>query len=105
MHELLVWMAQGTAVIAVLMFILWLLHFPLRNAAIVDVGWALGLALLAIIYALHAVGYWRRTLFLVVMVMLWGLRLGLYLLFTRVNGQPEEGRYAELRRKWGSSAG
>lgn len=105
MHELLVWMAQGTAVVAVLMFILWLLHFPLRNAAIVDVGWALGITLLAMTYALHAVGYWRRTLFLVPMVMLWGIRLGLYLLFTRVNGQPEEGRYVELRRKWGSNAG
>ena len=31
--------------------------------------------------------------------------MGLYLLFTRVTGQPEEGRYAELRRKWGSNAG
>jgi len=51
MIGLLVWMAQGTAVVAVLMLVLWLLHFPLRNAAIVDVGWALGLALLAMIYA------------------------------------------------------
>jgi len=102
---MLIWMAQGTAVVAVLMFILWLLHFPLRNAAIVDVGWAIGLVFLAIIYAMHGVGYWRRTLFLIPMAMLWGLRLGLYLLFTRVTGQPEEGRYAELRRKWGSNAG
>lgn len=104
-HELLIWMAQGTAVIAVLMFILWLLHFPLRNAAVVEVGWAMGLALLAMIYAVHGSGYWRRTLILLPMVVLWGLRLGFYLLFTRVNGQPEEGRYAELRRKWGSNIG
>jgi steroid 5-alpha reductase family enzyme len=102
---MLIWMAQGTAVVAVLMFILWLLHFPLRNAAIVDVGWAMGISLLAMIYAVHGVGYWRRTLFLAPMAMLWGLRLGLHLLFTRVNGQPEEGRYAELRRKWGSNVG
>ena len=27
---MLIWMAQGTAAVAVLMFILWLLHFPLR---------------------------------------------------------------------------
>jgi steroid 5-alpha reductase family enzyme len=102
---MLIWMAQGTAVVAVLMFILWLLHFPLRNASIVDVGWAMGISLLAMIYAVHGVGYWRRTLFLAPMAMLWGLRLGLHLLFTRVNGQPEEGRYAELRRKWGSNVG
>jgi steroid 5-alpha reductase family enzyme len=102
---MLIWMAQGTAVVAVLMFILWLLHFPLRNAAIVDVGWVMGIALLAMIYAVHAVGYWRRTLFLSLMVLIWGLRLGFHLLFTRVNGQPEEGRYVELRRKWGSNIG
>jgi steroid 5-alpha reductase family enzyme len=100
-----IWMAQGTAVIAVLMFILWLLHFPLRNAAVADVGWAMGLALLAMIYAVHGAGYWRRTLILLPMVVLWGLRLGFYLLITRVSGQPEEGRYAELRRKWGSNIG
>jgi steroid 5-alpha reductase family enzyme len=105
MHGLLVWMGQGTAVVAVLMFILWLLHFPLRNAAIVDVGWALGLALLSLIYAVHVQGYWRRTIFLGPMVVLWALRLGFYLLFTRVNGQPEDGRYAELRKKWGANAG
>lgn len=102
---MLIWMAQGTAAVAVLMFILWLLHFPLRNAAIVDVGWAMGIALLAMIYAVHAVGYWRRTVFLASMVLIWGLRLGFHLLFTRVNGQPEEGRYVELRRKWGSHIG
>jgi len=102
---MLIWMAQGTAVVAVLMFILWLLHFPLRNAAIVDVGWVMGIALLAMIYAVHGVGYWRRTLFLALMVLIWGLRLGFHLLFTRVNGQPEEGRYVERRRKWGSHIG
>lgn len=105
MHELLVWMAQGTAVVAVLMFVLWLLHFPLRNAAIVDVGWAMGLAFIALVYALHGAGYWRRTLILVPMVLLWGTRLAFHLLFTRVAGQPEEGRYVELRRKWGSHIG
>ena len=105
MHELLLWMAQGTAIIAVLMFILWLLHLPLRNAAIADVGWAMGMVLIAIFYAMHGAGYPRRTLILMPMVMIWGLRLALYLLFTRVSGQPEDGRYAELRRKWGSNAG
>jgi steroid 5-alpha reductase family enzyme len=105
MHGLLVWMGQGTAAVAVLMFILWLLHFPLRNAAIVDVGWAMGLALIAMIYALHGEGYWRRTLMLTAMAVIWGLRLAFHLLLTRVNGQPEEGRYAELRRKWGSNIG
>jgi steroid 5-alpha reductase family enzyme len=104
-HDVLIWFAQGTAVVAALMFVLWLLHFPLRNAAIVDVGWALGLVLIAFVYALHGAGYPRRVLFLLPMVAVWGLRLAFYLLFTRVNGQPEEGRYVEIRRKWGANIG
>ena len=28
------------------------------------------------------------------------MRLALYLLFTRVIGHPEEGRYVELRKQW-----
>jgi steroid 5-alpha reductase family enzyme len=88
-----------------MMFVLWLLHFPLRNAAIVDVGWAMGLPLLALLYALHVKGDPRRTLILAAMVVIWGMRLALYLLFTRVNGQPEEGRYVEIRRKWGTNIG
>lgn len=105
MHGLLVWLGQGTAVVAGLMFVLWLLHFPLRNAAVVDVGWAMGLALLAMIYALHGEGYWRRTLILAAMAAIWGMRLAFYLLITRLDGQPEEGRYVEIRRKWGSNIG
>jgi len=105
MSGVLIWMAQGTAVIAVVMFILWLLHFPLRNLGLVDVGWSMGVALLALLYAVHAVGYWRRTIFLAVMAVIWGIRLGFYLL-ARVSRQPEDPRYVELlREKWGSNQG
>jgi steroid 5-alpha reductase family enzyme len=37
------------------------------------------------------------------MAALWGVRLAIYLLFTRVIGQPEEGRYVQLRREWGGN--
>jgi len=36
---------------------------------------------------------------------IWGFRLALHLLRTRVIGQPEEGRYVELRRKWRTRLG
>jgi steroid 5-alpha reductase family enzyme len=79
---------------------LWLVHLPLRNAAIVDVGWAGGLALLAFIYAALGGGYPLRAQLLAIMAGIWGLRLALYLLLTRVVGHAEEGRYAQLRRQW-----
>jgi steroid 5-alpha reductase family enzyme len=91
----------GTLSVCGLMLILWLIHLPLKNAAIVDPGWAGGLALLAILDAILGGGYRPRVLLIAAMATLWGLRLALFLLFTRIVGQPEEGRYVQLRRDWG----
>ena len=93
----------GTGTVCGLMLLLWLIHLPLRNAAIVDAGWAGGLALLGAIYAAAGDGYAPRSRLVAVMALLWGLRLALYLLFTRVVGHPEEGRYVQLRREWGGN--
>jgi steroid 5-alpha reductase family enzyme len=92
----------GTLSVCALMLLLWLIHLPLRNAAIVDAGWAGGLALLAILDAADGGGYRPRAFLIAAMASLWGLRLAFYLLFTRVIGQPEEGRYVQLRREWGN---
>jgi steroid 5-alpha reductase family enzyme len=90
----------GTLAVCGVMFLLWLIHFPLRNAAIVDAGWAGGLALLGVFYAVMGAGWAPRRIAIAVMASVWGLRLALYLLFTRVIGHPEEGRYVELRKQW-----
>jgi steroid 5-alpha reductase family enzyme len=90
----------GAAVVVLLMFVLWIVHLPMRNAAIVDFGWALGLALLGIGYAVFGRGWPARDIAIALMSGLWGLRLAFYLLLTRVIGHPEEGRYQELRRRW-----
>jgi len=90
----------GTLAVAGLMLLLWLIHLPLKNAAIVDAGWAGGLAILAVLYAATGGGYWARSTMIGVMASVWGVRLGLYLLITRIIGHPEEGRYQELRRQW-----
>ena len=93
----------GTASVCGLMLLLWLIHLPMKNAAIVDAGWAGGLALLGAIYAAAGGGYAPRSWLVAAMAVLWGMRLALYLLFTRVIGQPEEGRYVQLRREWGDN--
>lgn len=87
-----------------LMLLLWILHFPMRNAAIVDAGWSFGVPLCAVVYAWHAQAPYRSWIF-AGMALLWGVRLGGYLLFTRVVGLPEEGRYAALRAKWKTNIG
>ena len=89
----------GAALVCAMMFLLWLLHLRTGNASIVDPGWAFGLPLLAITYAVLGSGQaWRRWL-LAGMAVVWGVRLGTHLLL-RMVGKPEEGRYQELRRQW-----
>ncbi len=93
----------GALAVCTLMLVLWLIHFPMRNAAIVDVGWAGGLALLGILYAALGDGLAVRRYLIGGMAAVWGLRLALHLLTDRILGHPEEGRYQELRRKWGTN--
>jgi steroid 5-alpha reductase family enzyme len=90
----------GAAAVALLMLLLWLIHLRTGNAAIVDVGWAGGLALLGCLYASLAGGYGPRALMVAAMTGIWGIRLAAHLLFSRIIGHPEEGRYQELRRQW-----
>ena len=84
------------------MTLLWLLHLPMRNAAIVDFGWAFLLPTIAILYAVVSPAYVpaSRCWLLAALVAVWGYRLAFYLLFTRILGHPEEGRYVELRQSW-----
>ena len=90
----------GIGSVAALMLLLWLVHLRTGNAAIVDAGWAGGLAVLGLLYSALGGGYWLRSAMVAAMTGIWGFRLAIYLLATRVIGQPEEGRYRELRRKW-----
>jgi steroid 5-alpha reductase family enzyme len=90
----------GAAIVLGMMFVLWLIHLLIRNAAIVDVGWAAGLGILGLFYAVVGPGYAARKWAMASMAGFWGLRLAAHLLFTRVIGQPEEGRYVQLRKEW-----
>jgi steroid 5-alpha reductase family enzyme len=90
----------GAFIIAGMMFVLWSIHLGIRNAAIVDVGWAAGLGIIALYYAAAAPGYPVRKWLLASMAGFWGLRLAAYLLLSRVVGHSEEGRYVQLRKDW-----
>jgi steroid 5-alpha reductase family enzyme len=93
------------ASVAVLMLALWAIHFRIHNAAIVDAGWAAGLAIIGIIYTIGGTGWMERRVLIGGMSGLWGMRLAAYLLKTRVIGHEEEGRYQEIRRNWQTNIG
>jgi steroid 5-alpha reductase family enzyme len=89
----------GAGALLLFMFLLWLISVRIQNAGIVDLGWALGLVMLAVWYAWRGSGFPARRWILAVMVGLWGFRLA-YHLVRRISHEPEDGRYQQLRRDW-----
>jgi steroid 5-alpha reductase family enzyme len=90
---------SGAVALAVMMFVIWLLSVRLNNAGLVDVGWSLGLVVLALWYAWQGPGYAPRRWIMAGLVTFWGLRLALHLI-RRIASEPEDGRYQQLRREW-----
>jgi len=89
----------GAGALLLIMFVMWLISLRIRNAGIVDVGWAIGLVLLALWYACDGSGFSARRWVLAGMVGFWGLRLAIHLL-QRISREPEDGRYQQIRRDW-----
>jgi steroid 5-alpha reductase family enzyme len=79
---------------------LWLLSLRLRDASIVDLYWGPGFAAIATLSFLAAGGGHPRRTLLLVLALLWGLRLGGYLLW-RNAGKGEDYRYRAMRRHHG----
>ncbi len=80
---------------------LWLLSLRLRDASIVDIYWGPGFAAIALLaFLLAPAGHSLVT----ALTMIWGLRLGAYLLW-RNAGAGEDPRYQAMRRHHGERFG
>jgi steroid 5-alpha reductase family enzyme len=90
----------GTLLVAVIMFGLWWLGVRNHNFSYVDIGWSANFAVLATLYAVLAPGHAPRRLLIAGMFAAHGVRLGWHLA-KRIIGEPEEGRYVQLRKDWG----
>ena len=95
----------STAVATALMLALWARQLSTRDATAVDAAWALLVVALAVTLGIGSDGDpWRRVL-VAGLAAVWGLRLAVHLLRDRVlAGRGEDGRYRELRERWGASA-
>ena len=94
----------GAALASLSMAALWSLQVRIRDASHVDAAWALLIAGCGVVYALVGDGAASMRVVAALLAAVWGVRLGLYLLFDRVLGKEEDGRYQRLRRKWGAHA-
>ena len=66
------------------MVILWTIQIKSGNAAIADVGWAYGIAFGVLYFSFIGDGNKERIILTAAISMVWGLRLGTYLLINRV---------------------
>lgn len=94
---------QTALVLLVYMFGFYLLALWKNNNGFADTAWGLGFCLVAV-YNLLIFGP-RQPLVLLVngLVFIWGFRLVIHI-FTRNWGKPEDSRYQNFRKKWGSYA-
>lgn len=90
------------ASILAMMLLLWLISVKLHNVSIVDSFWGLGFVLSISVYAIYANGLGFKNWILIAMVVLWGLRLSIYLAW-RNFGKGEDFRYREFRKQYGEN--
>lgn len=77
----------------------WLWYRLAHNPSVVDIGWASGLTLSGLIY-LASHGITLRSTLLSLILILWGMRLGFYLWFTRIRHGEVDKRYQTLSDNW-----
>jgi len=92
---------QGLLVIMSMMTFLWVISVFLKNVSIVDCFWGIGFVLAAISYYLNTQGHFTRKELVVGLVIIWGLRLSIYLGW-RNWGKAEDYRYQQFRKDYGA---
>ena len=91
------------AFLAIAMALVWAFQRAMKNGGWTDVFWSYVLGAAGVVVALVPIDGappTARQWIVAVLIAVWGLRLGTHLAL-RTAGQPEDARYAGLRRKWG----
>ncbi|MDA7632498.1 DUF1295 domain-containing protein [bacterium] len=95
---------QGLALVTACLLMVGVFWLARRwnNYGVVDIAWAWGFILMALIYVVMTEGYSVRKLLITFPVLAWSFRLGWHL-FIRVKTEHpvEDGRYQSLRNEWG----
>ena len=87
------------AVIFIHMSLVWLWYRFTKNPSVVDVGWATGLTIIGLFY-LYSSPISSKKILLSLVLLIWGLRLGGYLWYTRIRLHLVDKRYTQLSEQW-----
>jgi steroid 5-alpha reductase family enzyme len=87
-------------ILAVLIFvhIFFFIALMRKNFAVIDIGWGLGFIVIGLVAYFHHPLSIKNAL-LMIIVTIWGLRLGSYILM-RSRGKGEDPRYTKFREAW-----
>jgi steroid 5-alpha reductase family enzyme len=88
------------AIILCVMIILWIISVIIKNVSIVDVYWGVGFVVVCFFYFLATKGFEARKIVLLILVIIWGLRLSVYIAW-RNHGKGEDFRYRQFRKDYG----
>ncbi len=100
---MLAWLGIAGVIACVAFAITWALSVRIRNYGLLDVAFALGVAILAPLYALASPGAGLRKWIFTAIGVVWSIRLGVYILLRVLRHHPlEDPRYRTLRERWPS---
>lgn len=84
------------------MTLIFLLALVIKDNSIVDIAWGPGFIVIAFATLLGSGVVMVRAVLATILVVLWGLRLAVYIAARR-KGRGEDWRYAKWRREWGKN--
>jgi steroid 5-alpha reductase family enzyme len=102
MNGILSFFAAAAGLIAVYMTAWFIVALVRKDNSIADIAWGLGFALVAVVTFAAGGGSGVRPALVTALVVLWGTRLAVHILF-RNSKRGEDSRYAAWREKWGRS--
>lgn len=92
---------QVLLVVFIYFFILFIIGQIVKDNSIVDIGWGISFVVAAFASLFIGGAFGLRSIILTALVSLWGVRLAWHI-GRRNIGKPEDFRYQEFRRSWGT---
>lgn len=104
-HSIYSLVIYSLAACCVIMALVWLWSYKIKNAGVVDIFWSYNFPVIALILLVLAPGFEPRKMLICGMVIIAGIRLGTHLAVRVLKHlHQEEPRYAHIRKEWGANA-